>query len=83
MGWKHRMGRWILYKEVIPYFTLMPPIVEISLHWQEFPPNGDPCSACGENIYGKMYVLSSSVGVLNTKLCEPCYELMQNEKDIL
>ena len=59
----------------------MIPIVSISFEWKEQDPDGRNCSVCNEPIYSKMYVQTVLEKETNVKLCEPCYNLMQNEKD--
>lgn len=47
--------------------------VEIKLTWQEQPPSGEPCKACGEPIYSKMYVQHLNGKETDMKVCEACY----------
>ncbi len=51
------------------------PLAEITLDWREVSTSCEPCSACGETIYGKQYQLFTEPGgQTDTKLCESCYE---------
>lgn len=59
----------------------MPSIINLTPTWEESPPDGTPCKACKEPIFSTMYVLTISGRETETKLCEPCYNLMQNERD--
>lgn len=59
----------------------------VDFSWEEQPPDGSVCYGCKDQIYGRMFVMCFDAGrgpvETSKKLCEPCYELMNENNNPL
>lgn len=53
------------------------PLLVINLEWKEVPTTCEPCTGCGDIIYGKQYQLFLNNQPAETKLCEACYTAIE------
>lgn len=54
--------------------------VYIKLTWQQVDPTGEPCKACQEPIYSKMYAVFLNGKETDMKVCESCYFIISRPK---
>lgn len=60
-------------------------VLIFELEWREVPTTCDPCTGCGEIIYGKQYQMflntecnKGNSGITETLLCQSCYECLDD-----